>query len=846
MTEPTTPTGQTAPSRRRPGPGLVTPTSTYRLQLGPDLTFDDVLARLDYYVTLGVSHLYLSPILQAAPGSTHGYDVVDHSRVSAELGGRAGFVRLAQAARAAGLGIVVDIVPNHMAIPTPAWHNRALWSVLEHGPDSPFAHWFDVDWSGGQGSILMPVLGGRIGEVLASGELTLDEVCVPAPDGSPGRTQPVLRFYEHVFPVREGTESLPLAELVERQHFRLAHWRVGDEEINYRRFFDVGTLVAIRVEDPEVFDQTHAVILDLLDEGLIDGLRIDHPDGLADPAGYLEILADRTAGAWVVVEKILAGSESLPPDWETAGTTGYEGMWRLQTGFADPTGEPALASIMFGLTGDAGGDLPRLIDAAKREVVTGPLYSEVHRLTDLASQICRDDLRLQDHTWRALHDCLRELLIAFDRYRAYVRPGTDTHAASVTALTEAAQRARANLAPERLETCDVVVDLLLGREAGSAGRTREKRRDELIVRFQQVCGAVMAKGVEDTAFYRWTELVSRCDVGGEPEHYVITSDELHAFASRFQQLTPVALTSGSTHDNKRNEDTRTQIGVLSEYASDWAPTLTRLRALTQRDRSARVDGRIEYLLWQTLVGTWSESGPISGPRLRDYLTKAMREAKTHTNWTSPDNRYEAAVWTLAQSALANPDVLTELHAWHEHTAAAVRAASLGTKLVQLTWPGVADVYQGTESWEPKLVDPDNRGPVDSGPLAACLAHLDSGGNPRDLGEEKLLITSQALRQRRDLAPAFTGPNAGYAPLPTTSGHLFAFARSDSGAPQSLTLTTRLLEQLNRNGGWGTHTVVLPPGDWTDVLTQQPISGGERRIGDLLERFPVALLRRETS
>lgn len=834
---------QPGPSRRRPTGDRPTPTSTYRLQLGAELTFDDVVERLGYYVDLGVTHLYLSPILQAAPGSTHGYDVVDHSRISDVLGGRDGFMRLAQAARDAGLGIVVDIVPNHMAIPTPAWHNRALWSVLANGPESPYAPWFDVDWSGGQGSILMPVLGGRIGEVLAAGELTLDAIALPDSDGELTAPQPVLRYYDHVFPVRAGTESLPLAELVERQHFRLAHWRVGDEEINYRRFFDVGTLVAIRVENPEVFTETHAIILELLEAGLIDGLRIDHPDGLADPGGYLDMLAEATGGAWVVVEKILAGAETLPPDWETAGTTGYEGMWRLQTGFADPTGEPALADALFNLTGDAAGDLPRMIEEAKREVVTGPLYAEVHRLTDLAAEICRDDLRLQDHTWRAINDCLRELLIAFDRYRAYVRPGHETHAASVTAMNEAVDRARAHLAPERLATCDVVVDLLLGREAGSAGRTREKRRDELIIRFQQVCGAVMAKGVEDTAFYRWTELISRCEVGGEPEHHVITSDELHAFATRFQQLTPVALTSGSTHDNKRNEDTRAQIGVLSEYAAEWSHTLTNLRSLTRNSRSARVDGRAENLLWQTLVGTWTESGPINADRLTGYLTKAMREAKTHTSWTSPDDRYEAAVLTLARNALADEAVLEVLASWHAHTGPAVRAAVLGTKLVQLTWPGVADVYQGTESWEPKLVDPDNRGAVDHEPLLTSLAHLDSGGNPRDLGEEKLLITAQALRLRRDLAPAFTGQQAGYEPLPTTSGHLFAFSRSDAGAAQSITLATRLLGQLARNGGWGTHQVVLPSGDWTDVLTGQSVPGGQHPIVELLDKFPVALLRR---
>ncbi|MGO1316993.1 MAG: malto-oligosyltrehalose synthase [Cellulomonadaceae bacterium] len=831
------------PRRRLPGPGRVTPCSTYRLQLGADLTFDDVVARLGYYVSLGVSHLYLSPVLEAAPGSTHGYDVVDHTRISAVMGGREGLERLATAAHEVGLGLILDIVPNHMAVPTPAWHNRALWSVLAHGPDSPYADWFDVDWSSGEGSLLMPVLGARIGDVLAAGELSVAQIEVPSQDGS-ATLQTVLRYYDHVFPVRVGTESLPLGELVERQHYRLAYWRVGDEELNYRRFFDVGTLVAIRVERPEVFDATHALVLELFDAGVIDGLRVDHPDGLADPAGYLERLAERTGNAWVAVEKILAGDEQVPAEWETVGTTGYEGLWRLQTCFTDTTGMPALADVLHDLTGDGAASFPAIVETAKREIVTGPLYAEVHRLTDLAADICRDDLRLRDHTWRALNDCLRELLIAFDRYRAYARPGHETHPSSVTAMAEAVVRARRRLGADRAATLDVVVDLLLGREAGSAGRTREARRDELVVRFQQVCGAVMAKGVEDTAFYRWTLLTSLCEVGGEPDQTVFPPPELHAFAAHFQVATPVAMTTGSTHDTKRGEDTRARIGVLSEYAADWNQAVRRLSRSARPYRSARVDGRIENLLWQTLVGTWDETAEdpmVSADRLTRYLTKAMRESKTATSWTAPDERYETAVLDMARAALVDLEVRDELSVWATRTAEAVRVASLGVKAVQLTFPGVADVYQGSESWRPTLVDPDNRGPVDPEPLAAALAHLDSGGRPRTLGEEKLLVTSRALRLRRDLRDAFVGPGAGYAPLPTTSGHLLAFTRTEDGAPRAVTLATRLHARLQENGGWGAHTVVLPDGQWHDVLTDRELSGGAAQLAELFDRYPVVLL-----
>ncbi|WP_426311696.1 malto-oligosyltrehalose synthase [Cellulosimicrobium sp. E-16] len=840
------------------------PVSTYRLQLGPDLTFDDAARQVPYLASLGVTHLYLSPVLQAAPGSTHGYDVVDHSRVSDELGGREGLDRLAASARAAGLGIVLDVVPNHMAVPTPAWHNRALWSVLEEGPDSPYARWFDVDWSAGEGAVLMPVLGARLGDVLAAGEITVDEVAIP---GSP-EPRRVLRYYDHVFPVRLGTEDLPLTELVERQHYRLAYWRVGDEELNYRRFFDVGSLVAVRVEDEEVFDATHALVLGLVADGTVDGLRIDHPDGLADPAQYLQRLADRTDGAWVVVEKILAGEEQVPPDWATVGTTGYDVAWRLQQLFVDPGGRSGLDAVMTRLTGATPGGLGALVEVAKREVVAGPLYAEVHRLTDLAAAVCHDDPRLRDHTWRGLHQCLRELLVAFDRYRAYVVPGTPPRHEAVRAVEEAADRARARLDPQRAETLDVVVDLVLGREVGSAGRRREPRRDELVVRFQQVCGAVTAKGVEDTAFYRWTELVSLCEVGGEPDRFSLGVHDWHAFAQRFAALTPHALTAGSTHDTKRGEDTRAALGVLSEDAGGWSRLVEEVRAATAPYRGVLVDGLAENLLWQTVAGTWLPGvGPGTDPahgapdeaiapdRLVDYLRKALREAKVATSWTSPDVAYEDAVADLARRALGDPAVTRAFARWSREHLEELRAASLGITLVRLTAPGVADVYQGAESYAPTLVDPDNRRPVDVEALTERLARLDGGAPARTLTDEKLLVTARALRLRRALADAFVGEGAGYAPVASSTPCALAFARTTPRGPRTaadadaasvarvVTVATRLAGTVDRLGGWRDHVVALPQGTgaWVDVLTGREHPSGTVRVADLLADLPVALL-----
>ncbi|MFI2751957.1 malto-oligosyltrehalose synthase [Cellulomonas sp. P22] len=826
------------PARHLPAPGRPVPVSTYRLQLGPALTFADARAQVPYLASLGVTHLYLSPVLAAAPGSQHGYDVVDHGTVSEVLGGRDGLRALADAAHAAGLGLVLDIVPNHMAVPTPAWLNRALWSVLAEGSSSPYAPWFDVDWSAGEGALLMPVLGERIGAVLARGELTLDEVDVPGE----GPTR-VLRYYDHAFPVREGTEHLPLPDLVERQHYRLAYWRVADEELNYRRFFDIDTLAAVRVEDPDVFDATHALVLELLADGTVDGLRVDHPDGLADPAGYLERLRERTGGAWVVVEKILEGEEELDPEWDTAGTTGYDGLWRVQQTFVDPGGAAELGALMHRIAGDTSDALAAVIEEAKREVVAGPLYAEVHRITDLAAEICHDDLWLRDHTWRALHDCLIELLVAFDRYRAYVVPGRPVDPASLAAMEAAAHLARERLAPERLPTLDVVVELLLGHAVGEAGRTGEAQRDELVVRFQQTCGAVMAKGVEDTAFYRWTQLVSLCEVGGEPSRFALPPTELVSWAAHAQRATPLGMTTSSTHDTKRTEDTRTRIGVLSELPLEWAALVEQLRAASAPYRSALLDGRTENLLWQTLAGTWTDQGPLAADRLTTYLTKAVREAKTHTSWVSPDADYEEGVLLTARSALVDPQVQMLLTGWEERTREAVRAATLGTKLVQLTLPGVADVYQGTEAPVIALVDPDNRRPVPVDELAARLARLDTGAAPRDLADEKLLVTARTLRTRRDAPEAFTGPHAGFVPLAHSSDHAVTFARTVEGTPHVVVVATRLAVALERLGGWGEHTVALPDGHWRDVLRGGETDGGLQRIGPLLTDLPVALLVR---
>ena len=808
------------------------PTSTYRLQIRPEFGFDDAAAVADYLAQLGVGHAYLSPVLQPAPGSAHGYDVVDHSRVNSEAGGEPAFRRLVSALHGAGLGAVADVVPNHMAVPTPARLNAQLWSVLRDGPASPYASWFDVDWSVADRAILMPVLGQRIGQVLAGTELALD------PDGGPGGDELVLRYYDHEFPVRPGTESLPMAELVDRQWYRLAHWRVADEELNYRRFFDVDTLAAVRVEDPEVFEATHRLLLDLLADGSLDGLRIDHPDGLADPRGYLARLADATGDSWVVVEKILEGAENLADDWRCAGTTGYDTLQRVGGVFVDPAGASALTGLLVEVTG-ATADVESVVEQAKREVVAHGQYAETQRLVELLVGICHDDVRLRDHTRRALDDVVTELLVAMDRYRAYVVPGENAPVPSQRVVDAAVERARAHLPEHQLDTLDLMRELVLGREVGTAGRAVEPRRAELIIRFQQTCGPVMAKGIEDTAFYRWFRLVSLNEVGADPTRFGIATEELHDFAGRLHHDWPTSMTALSTHDTKRSEDVRARLAVVSELPSEWAQAVHEWRRQATPHRDALLDAGTEYLIWQTLAGTW----PMSAERLHPYCEKAIREAKTFTTWTSPDEAYETAVHRFVDGVLGDEQIAAGLDRWTALTESPVRVGLLGQKLLQLMLPGVPDVYQGTELVDLSLVDPDNRRPVDYGERRRRLSRLDTGEGARDLDDEKLLVVSRALRLRREHPQWFVGEASTYVPVATTTGNAIAVGRGDDSGVHVVAVATRLSVSLQRYGGWRDHTASVPEGRWRDLLTGRDVDGGACSLGDLLGDLPVALLVR---
>lgn len=487
------------------------------------------------------------------------------------------------------------------------------------------------------------------------------------------------------------------------------------------------------------------------------------------------------------------------------------------------------------------GTLPDMIADAKREIVKESLSSEIHRLATIAHTVCHSDVRLRDHTWRALYDCLRTMLMTFDRYRAYIVPGVQPGPASLEAIDIAAERARHLLDPERHETLEVVVDLLKGAEVGSAGRTGDTNRRELITRFQQSCGAVMAKGVEDTAYYRWTHLLPLCEVGAPAERFALPTSSFNVWAEEQQLASPHAMTCLTTHDIKRSEDVRARLGVLSEASEQWDGTLTRLQEATNRIRPALLDGRTENLWWQTLVGTSDEAGFMDWDRLEGYLIKAMREAKTQTTWTAQDPDYEQAVLDFAKAAHADANVQEIVREWHDLTATGVRVAILSQKLIQLTIPGVADVYQGTEIVAPSLVDPDNRRPVDFTARAKALVRLSDGAKPRTLDEEKLWVTSRALHVRHEYRAAFLGDEAGYHALPSSSGHAVVFARTAGDEPRAITVATRLGLDLEELGGWRDHTVTLPEGKWHDVLTGRDYEEGAVELADLLAALPVALL-----
>ncbi|WP_027861018.1 malto-oligosyltrehalose synthase [Marmoricola sp. URHB0036] len=747
------------------GPQPRRPASTYRLQITADFDLFEAAQRLPYLHELGVDWVYLSPLLAAEPGSTHGYDVVSFDHVDASRGGADGLAAVSAEARRLGMGVLVDIVPNHVGVATPAT-NPWWWDVLEHGPGSRRAEAFDIDWEFGNGRVRLPVLG--------DDDLPRDG----HPTGHLAVVDDELRYRDHRFPIAPGTDHGSADEVHARQHYELVGWRRGDSDLNYRRFFTVTTLAGVRVEVPEIFAATHAEVRRWFDEGLVDGLRIDHPDGLRDPEGYLDHLADLTSGGYTLVEKILEPGEDLPRGWAMDGTTGYDVLALLDRVLTDPAGEEPLTDLDRRLRGQDQ-DWHALVHDRKRAVADGSLLAETRR-------IVRELPDLLPHSHEQLEDAVAELLACFPVYRSYLPDGRE-HLEHALA---AARTARPDL--------DAVVDdlgwVLADPEAPAA------------LRFQQTSGMVMAKGVEDNAFYRTSRLTSLTEVGGDPDIFAISPDEFHDAMAARQRDWPHAMTALSTHDTKRSEDVRARITALAEVPGEWESAVTELQRLAPMP-----DAGLANLLWQAAVGAW----PISRERIHAYAEKAMREGGEHTTWTDADADFEARVHAALDAAYDDSAVAAVLEGIVARIEPAGRSNAMAAKLLSLTLPGVPDVYQGTELGDFSLVDPDNRRPVD---FDAAWASLADGWNP------KQALTAEALRLRRDRPELFTS-YAAVAADGAAADHVLAFDRGGA-----ITVVTRLPLGLEARGGWGETVLLLPD--------------GTRRVTDVLGNGAVALLVKE--
>ena len=866
--------------------------TTYRVQLRNGLTLDGVVddGWLDHAAQLGASHLYLSPVLTATPGSTHGYDVVDPCHVDPALGGDAAFERLVAAADEQGIGLVVDIVPNHMAADPAA--NRWWWDVLRNGPASRYAGLFDVDPRHPEarlrGRVVLPVLDDRYGRVLDAGRLSiarhpdqlvvlidgqrplpllpasagqlLSEVADDIDDDSLRVLADGLSHVAHVADDHRGNHLRALDsaleqalgdtsladaidrllselsadadrvhDLLEQQHYRLAYWRSA-RDLGYRRFFDVNELIGVRVEDPDVFDVTHSAVRAWVERGAVDGLRVDHPDGLSDPAEYFTRLRELLPDGWIVAEKILEHGERLPPEWAVDGTTGYDVAATIGSWFVHPDGLARLGTLRDELVGPAPGGA-QLVAEGKRLVLSDMLSADLNRATDAFVQMCESLRRFRDVTRHELHEILREVVVAYPVYRTYVPRGTvagDRDQGLITSVIGAVGAARPDLDAEEL---DLLASVLLGRLDHDV-----QDADVLRARVEQLTGPAMAKGKEDTAFYREVRLVSRCEVGDDPFAGGLDVAGLHEALSLVHELHPSTMTALSTHDTKRSEDVRARLSVVAEVPEQWAELARRWMQRTgELDDDGLVDARTRYLVLQNLVG----AHPIDAGRLGAYALKAVREAKDRTSWTRPDPTYEAALETLVQQACADEALATAVEQFVEHIDAAGRRTEIAQKVLQLMAPGVADLYWGSEDRTLRLVDPDNRVPPDLAQLREGLAAVRSRSVEGDHDLAKLAAVSVVTDLRRRHQDCCT--TAAYRPMEVHGAdgdRIAAFARGDD-------LVVVVTRWPTLGGIDADTSVVLPDGPWDVRLGMDVgrVSGGPSSIADLLGDWSVSVLER---
>ncbi|MGB6831163.1 MAG: malto-oligosyltrehalose synthase [Terracidiphilus sp.] len=878
------------------------PSSSYRLQLHAGFNFDDAARVARYLKNLGISHVYCSPYLRAAVGSMHGYDVVDPQAVNDELGGEEGHSRFCAALKALDLGQVLDIVPNHMAA---GQENTYWWDVLENGPSSRFAAWFDIDWNSAevklQNKVLIPVLGDQYGRALSANQIKIHY------DGQSFQ----LRYFDNFFPLAPRSLAIPLSmaakyvdapilgfiadslarlpapdsteeevlsarhrdktilyELLERatkeepkmaaaitraveelnanidgldsllnlQNYRLAYWRTADQELGYRRFFDVNTLIGVRVERPRVFNATHFRIMEWLKNGTLDGVRVDHPDGLRDPALYFERLRAGSPQAWIVAEKILQQEESLRTGWPIDGTTGYDFLNACNGLLVCGEGLNELTEIYTNFTGEAV-QYDSMVHAKKLNVQHEALGSDVNRLAQLFVEICENNRDRRDYTRAEIRRAIREVAASFSVYRTYVAPGRDeVTEEDVKEISNAAAFAKTQRSDLSLDLFDFICDVL-------TLRARGKLETEFLLRFQQFTSAVMAKGLEDTAFYCYNRLIGLNEVGGAPERSGTTLDEFHSYCARMQAGHPQTMNTLSTHDTKRSEDVRARLAVLTEIPGNWRSALHRWSRRNHQFKTGKfLDRNTEYFLYQTLIGAW----PITVDRMTSYMEKAVREAKQQTSWTQQNKEFEDALKLFIERIMSSSEFVSDLEAFVGKVLPAGRVNSLTQTLLKCTAPGVPDTYQGSEIWDLRLVDPDNRRPIDYEIRQEMLAELVAGMsaeeimNRMDSGMPKLWVLYKSLHLRRE-RPEWFGSEAAYIQLAVAGpkqAHLIAYSRGDSVAVLAPRWNVKL------GSGFGSTTVELPLRNWTNVYTGETVNGGSTRVQQLFRRFPVALLVRD--
>ena len=883
---------------------LQIPISTYRLQLHKGFTFDDASAIAPYLRELGISHVYSSPYLQAAPDSMHGYDVVDHQRVNEELGGAEAHERFCKLLGENRLGQVLDIVPNHMAIGS---KNRFWWDVLENGASSRYASFFDIDWNPQEerlrDKVLVPILADQYGRVLESGGIKVlrsgskflveaaSETFPAAPTSLPailskaavyansdalsfvaasyGRLpnpsfedrRTVLSRHRDKVVVNKLLERLcaednqaceaidravrelnvdhdSLDDFLNHQNYRLAYWKTADQQLGYRRFFDVNSLIGLRMERQHVFEETHALILDWLRRGVLDGVRVDHPDGLRDPLEYFKRLREAAPNAWIIGEKILAAGEFLrggkKAPWPIEGTSGYDFLNVALGLLVRRDGMAALTGIYGEFTGQPTEFAPIAHDK-KIAVAQEALGSDVNRLASIFVDICEQHRNQRDYTRAEVRRAIREIAACFAIYRTYVVPQRNEITAEdrrhISRAISCAKDKRVDIDPGLFDFFEQVLTLQV------TGRLES----EFVLRFQQFTSPVMAKGVEDTAFYCFNRLTALCEVGGDPGRDGISLDEFHAYQGKMQSTHPSTMTSLSTHDTKRSDDVRARLAVLSEIPKQFEDAIARWAEMNEsRKTNALPDRNSEYFLYQTLIGAW----PITVDRVKSYMQKAMREAKQQTSWVANNKEYEDALNRFIEAILGDPAFTADLDSFVNDILLPGRINSLTQTLIKHTAPGVPDLYQGSELWDLSLVDPDNRRPVDyelRGKLLAELPALNAAEIVARMEEglPKLHVIHQCLTLRRE-HPEWFGAESSYVPVAATgrkARHVVAYLRGAS----VLTVAPRHSVTL---ASWDSTTMTLPEGNWSNRLTGARHPGGTIALADLLHSFPVALLIRE--